>query len=108
MTTYSVTGVTHQVQLNPRACWYTCMQMMVYYFQNQQQQSLGDLSPPEYAPEMKARFDAGLNPSWVEWRNWATRLGFTALNYHAQRVRGVADAAPIRSNHVFRNLGLYF
>jgi hypothetical protein len=81
MTTYSVTGVTHQVQLNPRACWYTCMQMMVYYFQNQQQQSLGDLSPPEYAPEMKDRFDAGKNPSWAEWRNWATRLGFTALNF---------------------------
>jgi hypothetical protein len=81
MTTFTVSGVTHQVQSNPRACWFTCMQMMVNFFQNQQQQSLSNLTPPEYAPEMKARFDAGLNPSWAEWRTWAIRLGFTALNW---------------------------
>jgi hypothetical protein len=80
MATFSVLGVTHQQQLNPRACWYTCMQMMVNYVQNQQQQCPSDLTSPEFDTEMKARFDAGKNPSWDEWRDWATRLGFTALN----------------------------
>ena len=53
---------------------------MVNYVQNQQQQCPSDLTSPEFDTEMKARFDAGQNPSWAEWRAWATRLGFTALN----------------------------
>ncbi len=80
MTTFNVAGVAHQQQLNARACWYTCMQMMVNYVQSQQQQCPSDLTSPDLDPEMKARFDAGQNPSWDEWRDWATRLGFTALD----------------------------
>lgn len=80
MALYQIRDFAHQRQLNPRACWYTCMQMMVRHFESQQQASLADLSGPQYVPTMKARFDRGSNPSWAEWRQWAEQLGFTALN----------------------------
>jgi len=80
MARYQVHGFNHQRQVNPRACWFTCMQMMVRYFEDQAHASLADLSGPEYVPTMKDRFDRGSNPSWAEWRQWAQQLGFTALN----------------------------
>ena len=81
MANIHLTGVIHQRQSNPSACWYTCMQMMVRYHQNQAQSSLANLIPPEQVPKMQQRFAAGRNPSWAEWRNWAIELGFTPLDF---------------------------
>jgi hypothetical protein len=39
-----------------------------------------NLVPPETVTKMKSRFDAGSNPSWAEWRQWAEELGFHAIN----------------------------
>jgi Papain-like cysteine protease AvrRpt2 len=75
-----ITGVTHQQQLNPRACWYTTLQMVVRYYENEAQQSLGNLQAPDTFSYMQARFTAGSNPSWAEWRTWAQKCGFTPLD----------------------------
>lgn len=75
-----VNGVRHQRQLNPRACWFTCMQMMVRYHEQRRQQSLAGLRSPEHVPKMQQRFAAGSNPSWAEWRQWAIECGFRPLN----------------------------
>jgi len=73
-------GVIHQRQLNPRACWFTCLQMEVRYFENTSASCLSDLSSPENFPDMLARFNSGSNPSWAEWRAWAQRCGFSPLD----------------------------
>ncbi len=73
-------GVIHQRQLNPRACWYTCLQMEVYYFQNQSQSCPSDLTPPEDFSDMQQRFSQGSNPSWAEWRAWGQRCGFSPMD----------------------------
>jgi hypothetical protein len=75
-----LSGVIHQRQLNPRACWFTCLQMGVRYFENSAGACLPDLTSPENFPDMLSRFNAGSNPSWAEWRAWAGRCGFTALD----------------------------
>ncbi|NNE65030.1 MAG: hypothetical protein HKN33_00570 [Pyrinomonadaceae bacterium] len=80
MPTIQINGVVHQRQLNRRACWYTCLQMAVRYFESQAQASVSGLSGPEHFSNMQARFAAGSNPSWAEWREWAQQCGFTALN----------------------------
>ncbi len=80
MPTINVIGVTHQVQLTPRACWYTCLQMGVRYHEQQAQASLANLTSPEHFPHMKSRFDGGGNPSWAEWREWAQECGFEPQN----------------------------
>ena len=71
MPTTQINGVVHQRQLNPRACWYTCLQTVVRYYENARQQSFSDLHGPETFPHMQKRFAAGSNPSWAEWRSWA-------------------------------------
>lgn len=76
MASAQLNGVIHQRQRNPRACWYTCLQMVVRYYENTYLQSLGDLHSPETFPHMHTRFKAGSNPSWAEWRNWAQQCGF--------------------------------
>jgi hypothetical protein len=73
-------GVTHQRQLNPRACWFTGLQMAVRYYENKAGSSLMDLRSPETFPDMLSRFNAGNNPSWAEWRAWAQRCGFVPLD----------------------------
>lgn len=80
MPTVQINGVIHQRQLNPRACWYTCLQMGVRYYENVNQQCLADLQAPENFPHMQSRYAANSNPSWVEWRAWAEQCGFTPLN----------------------------
>lgn len=80
MPSIRVNGMVHQQQLNPRACWYTCLQMAVRYQENKRQASIVGLTSPEYFPDMQSRFAAGSNPSWAEWRAWAEQCGFTALN----------------------------
>lgn len=75
-----IPGVVHQRQLNRRACWYTCLQMVVRYYEHSTQQSHADLSGPENFPHMQARFQAGSNPSWAEWRAWAQQCGFEPLD----------------------------
>jgi hypothetical protein len=76
-------GVEHQIQLNKRACWFTCLQMAVKYYENKNQSSTSSLSSPEYFPYMQKRFAAGSNPAWAEWRQWAQDCGFTPLNMSA-------------------------
>jgi hypothetical protein len=80
MPTVQINGVIHQRQLSPRACWYTCLQMVVRYYENQAQASLAHLRSPDTFPDMQKRFADGSNPSWAEWRAWAERCGFTPLN----------------------------
>src|SRR5262245_38226499 len=80
MPTIQISGVIHQRQLNPRACWYTCLQMGVRYYENQSQACLANLSGPENFPHMQSRFTAGSNPSWAEWRTWAEQCGFISFN----------------------------
>lgn len=80
MASIQITGVIHQRQLNPRACWFTGLQMVVRYYENQSQSCNSNLSSPENFPEMQKRFAAGSNPSWAEWRQWAQQCGFTPLN----------------------------
>ena len=80
MANIQINGVTHQKQSNPRACWYTCLQMAVRYFENKAQGCLRNLSSPENFPVMLQRFQNGSNPSWAEWRQWAEQCGFTPLN----------------------------
>lgn len=80
MATIQITGVIHQRQLTARACWFTCLQMVVRYYENQAQSCQADLSSPENFPEMQQRFAAKSNPSWAEWRDWAQKCGFTPLN----------------------------
>ena len=80
MPTIQINGVIHQRQLTARACWFTCLQMVVRYYQEQTQSCLADLRPPETFPHMQQRFTAGSNPSWAEWREWAQECGFTPLN----------------------------
>ena len=75
-----INGVRHQQQLNPRACWFTCLQMTVRYYENKNQQSLADLQGPDTFPYMQSRFAAGSNPSWAEWRQWAQNCGFKPLD----------------------------
>jgi hypothetical protein len=75
-----VPGVVHQRQLNPRACWFTCLQMAVRYHESKARATLSDLTSPENFPDMLTRFNAGSNPSWHEWRLWAQRCGFTPLD----------------------------
>ena len=80
LASYRVTGVAHQRQSNPRACWFTCLQMAVRYHYERCQQTLANLRSPEYIPKMQQRFKQGSNPSWAEWRAWAQECGFTAVN----------------------------
>jgi hypothetical protein len=80
MAKIQISGVTHQRQLTPVACWYTSLQMAVRYFENRRQASISGLSGPENFPEMQKRFTDKSNPSWAEWREWAQQCGFTALN----------------------------
>ena len=80
MATYVITGVQHQSQLNPAACWYTCLQMVVRYYEETSMVCLGDLSGPENFPHMQSRYSASRHPSWREWREWAEQCGFTPLN----------------------------
>lgn len=75
-----ITGVIHQRQLTPVACWYTSLQMAVRYFENRRQASILGLSGPENFPPMQKRFADGGHPSWAEWRRWAGECGLTALN----------------------------
>jgi hypothetical protein len=79
MPAIQIQGVVHQVQLNPSACWYTCMQMMARYYRSQNP-GVSSVGSPEDDPEMQQRFDAGGNPNWPEWNAWATRLGFKPIN----------------------------
>lgn len=80
MPSIMIAGVEHQQQLNKRACWFTCLQMAVKYYENKNQSSTSNLSSPEYFDYMLKRFEAKSNPSWAEWRKWAQDCGFTALN----------------------------
>ena len=80
MASYVITGVRHQRQLNPVACWYTCLQMVVRYYERQAGACLSDLSGPENFSYMQSRFAATRNPSWAEWRQWAQDCGFSPLN----------------------------
>ena len=80
MPSTQINGVVHRRQLTARACWYTCLQMVVDYYQSASQSCSADLSSPENFPHMQSRFAAGSNPSWAEWRAWAQECGFTALN----------------------------
>lgn len=75
-----ITGVVHQRQLTPVACWYTSMQMMVAYFRESRQQCISGLTSPDEVDKMQKRFAAGSNPSWAEWRQWAIELGFKPLD----------------------------
>jgi hypothetical protein len=75
-----LSGVTHQRQLNARACWFTCLQMEVRYFENKAASSLADLRSPDTFPDMVSRFNVGSNPSWAEWRAWAQLCGFVPLD----------------------------
>ena len=75
-----LSGVTHQRQINPRACWFTGLQMEVRYFENKARRSLTNLRSPDTFPDMLSRFNAGSNPSWAEWRAWAQRCGFVPLD----------------------------
>ncbi len=79
MPSIRISGVTHQHQLNPRACWYTGLQMEVRYFENRAGGSLADLRGPETFPDMQTRFTGGGNPSWAEWPLWAARCGFKSI-----------------------------
>lgn len=63
MAKIQINGVIHQRQLNARACWFTCLQMAVRYYENQSQACLAGLTSPENFPEMQQRFAAGSNPS---------------------------------------------
>jgi hypothetical protein len=54
--------------------------MLVRYHRNHRRQSLSNLASPDEVPVMQARFAAGTNPSWAEWRAWAIQLGFTPLD----------------------------
>src|SRR5262245_23369146 len=85
-----IQGVIHQRQLNPRACWFTCLQMVVRYYENAYQQSFSDLRSPETFPHMQKRFAAGSNPSWAEWRRWAQECGFKPLDL-SPTVTGLYD-----------------
>src|SRR6516165_3920815 len=85
MPTAQIIGVIHQRQLNSRACWYTCLQMAVRYYENQAQASLANLSSPDNFPDMQKRFEGGSNPSWAEWRSWTEQCGFTPLNLSANK-----------------------
>lgn len=80
MPSVQINGVIHQRQLTARACWYTCLQMAVRYYENLQQFSSAALQSPENFPHMQQRFASGGNPSWAEWREWAEQCGFTPLN----------------------------
>jgi Papain-like cysteine protease AvrRpt2 len=80
MPSVQINGVVHQRQLNPRACWYTCLQMVVKYVENGSQSSHADLKSPEYFPNMQKRYTDGSNPSWAEWREWAKQCGFKPLD----------------------------
>src|SRR5262245_7228139 len=80
MPSTQINGVTHRRQLTARACWYTCLQMVVDYYEAVSQSCSADLSSPENFPHMQSRFAAGSNPSWAEWRAWAQQCGFTPLN----------------------------
>ena len=80
MPSIQITGVIHQRQLNPRACWFTCLQMAVRYYESTYQQCLGDLRGPETFAYMQQRFAARSNPSWAEWRDWAQQCGFKPFN----------------------------
>jgi hypothetical protein len=80
MPNVQINGVRHQRQLNPRACWYTCLQMAVRYYENLYQQSFSDLQSPDMFAHMQSKFAAGSNPSWTEWRNWAQQCGFMPFN----------------------------
>lgn len=80
MPSTQINGVIHQRQLTARACWYTCLQMVVRYYEECSQTSLGDLRSPEHFAHMQSRFASGGNPSWAEWRTWAEECGFTPLN----------------------------
>lgn len=80
MPSIQINGVIHQRQLTARACWYTCLQMAVRYYENAMQACSADLKSPENFPHMEQRFSSGGNPSWAEWRQWAEQCGFTPLN----------------------------
>src|SRR4051812_2684668 len=81
MASIHLTGVTHQQQSNGKACWYTCMQMMVRYHRARAQKTLSRLRSPEEVDKMQQRFAAGGHPSWADWRAWAIELGFSALDF---------------------------
>jgi hypothetical protein len=95
-----LTGVTHQRQLNPRACWFTGLQMEVRYFENRASSSLSDLRSPENFPDMLNRFNAGTNPSWAEWRAWAQRCGFVPLDL-TPTAQGVYSALTTRGPIIY-------
>lgn len=80
MPTAQIHGVIHQRQLTARACWYTCLQMVVRYYESVNQTCSSTLVSPEHFPHMQTRFSAGSNPSWAEWWQWAEQCGFTPLN----------------------------
>ena len=84
MPTAQIIGVIHQRQLNPRACWYTCLQMAVTYYENQGAgQSCHFAFARHFSEYAKTIFADGSNPSWAEWRSWTEQCGFTPLNLSA-------------------------
>lgn len=64
--------------------------MVVRYYETGSSECLLDLTGPEHFPHMRARYDAGSNPSWAEWRQWAGECGFTPLDI-TPNAQGVYD-----------------
>ena len=100
MPTIVHSGVPHQRQRNPRACWFTGLQMEVRYFENRASSSLADLRSPDTFPDMLSRFTAGSNPSWAEWRAWAQRCGFAPLDL-TPTAQGIYDTLRQRGPIIY-------
>lgn len=100
MPVIQITGVVHQRQMNPRACWYTCLQMAVLYHQNRLRSCPANLRSPDTFPDMRSRFSAGSNPSWAEWRQWAQRCGFSAIDMSPTAL-GIYDLLSTRGPIVY-------
>ena len=75
-----INGVVHQRQQNVNACWYTCLQMVVRYYESLSGTCMSFLTGPEHFPHMQSRYEAARTPSWAEWSRWAGECGFTPLN----------------------------